>query len=165
MKHFPELRYHEPRYDLRGHAMQLPQLEGSIAFLSVSHKNVIRGMHYQVGEHAQGKLVTVMRGRVFDVLVDLRKSSPDYGNWMEYNLVGPHVSLWVPPGYAHGFAALEDYTTVHYQLLGAHNPQAERVLYAFDSTVRVSWPVPRDAAILSERDWAGVDWEFTEKFE
>jgi dTDP-4-dehydrorhamnose 3,5-epimerase len=107
---------------------------------SRSVKGVLRGMHYQI-QHPQGKLVRVTKGEVFDVAVDLRRASPNFGKWASVVLSADnHRQLWVPPGFAHGFVVTSDsadflYTTTDYWL-----PQFERSLLWNDPTVGVQWP-------------------------
>ena len=95
--------------------------------LSLSCKGTLRGMHYQLEPRAMGKLVRVIRGGVFDVAVDLRQGSPDFGRWVGRELrPDAGVMLWIPPGFAHGFVALEDETLVYYKCTDTHCPEAER---------------------------------------
>lgn len=107
---------------------------------SRSAKNVLRGLHYQI-QHAQGKLVRVIEGEVFDVTVDLRRTSPTFGKW-----VGVHLSeenkrmLWVPPGFAHGFVTLSETCEFLYKTTDYWCPQYERSLLWNDPAIAINWP-------------------------
>lgn len=131
---------------------------------SKSAKNVLRGMHYQI-EHAQGKLVRVTQGEVFDVAVDLRKSSPTFGQW-----VGTHLSaenkrqMWMPPGFAHGFLVLSDTAEFLYKTTDFYAPQHECSLKWDDPTVAIEWPL-QGAALLSAKDEQGLSLQATKKFD
>ena len=110
---------------------------------SRSHGGVLRGLHFQAPPHAQGKLVGVIRGRVFDVAVDLRCGSPTFGRWAGTELDGDEPAwLWVPPGFAHGFLALSDVADVLYKLTVGHAPGAEGGLAWDDPEVGIAWPLP-----------------------
>jgi dTDP-4-dehydrorhamnose 3,5-epimerase len=124
--------------------------------VSVSNRHVLRGLHYQVSQ-VQGKLVRVLTGAVFDVIVDLRRSSPGFGRSLSVNLDDrePH-SLWVPPGFAHGFLALTDNTRVQYKVTDFWAPQAERTLAWNDTALGIHWPLPPETApVLSDKDCCG----------
>jgi dTDP-4-dehydrorhamnose 3,5-epimerase len=109
---------------------------------SRSSKHVLRGLHYQCGDAAQGKLVWVTSGVVFDVLVDLRQSSPTYGVWDGYVLdCLNHDRLWVPPGCAHGFLVLSDVADFNYKVTTPYRPQTERALLWNDKTLNIKWPL------------------------
>tara|TARA_R110000851_G_scaffold323169_2_gene489640 strand:+ start:4114 stop:4680 length:567 start_codon:yes stop_codon:yes gene_type:complete len=127
---------------------------------SRSVKHTLRGLHYQI-KQPQGKLVRCTRGEVFDVAVDLRKSSPTFGQW-----VGEVISeenqhqLWVPPGFAHGFLVLSDVADFQYKCTDFYAPEYERSLHWEDSKVAIEWPLEKAAApILSLKDdqAAGLD--------
>jgi dTDP-4-dehydrorhamnose 3,5-epimerase len=121
---------------------------------SKSAKGVLRGLHYQI-QHAQGKLVRVVQGSVFDVAVDLRKSSPTYGRWVgEVLSAENHKQLWVPPGFAHGFVVLSDSAEFLYKTTDYWYPEHERSLLWNDPTVDVAWPVDF-APQLAAKDAAG----------
>jgi len=122
---------------------------------SRSRRGVLRGLHYQLPPHAQGKLVRVVCGRVFDVAVDLRRSSPRFGRWVGVELSGDnHRQLWIPPGFAHGFLVLEEDTHVLYKVTHHHVPDAERVIYWADARLAIAWPLENGAPITSTRDAA-----------
>ena len=129
---------------------------------SRSSKHVLRGLHYQAGDTAQGKLVWVTSGTVFDVLVDLRHSSPTFGVWDGYVLnTETHDRLWVPPGCAHGFLVLSDIADFHYKVSAPYRPDMERSLRWNDPDLAIDWPIdiglepivsPKDAAAASFAD-------------
>ena len=122
---------------------------------SRSGKGVLRGLHYQV-EQAQGKLVRVTRGSVFDAVVDLRKSSPTFGQWAGVELSEENSrQLWIPPGFAHGFLVTSDSADFLYKTTDYYAPQFERSLAWNDPTVGVEWPLAGTAPLLSAKDVAG----------
>ena len=109
---------------------------------SRSAKHVLRGLHYQSGDTAQGKLVWVTSGTVFDVLVDLRKSSPTFGVWDGYVLnTETHDRLWVPAGCAHGFLVLSDIADFHYKVSAPYRPDKECALRWNDPDLAIEWPI------------------------
>jgi dTDP-4-dehydrorhamnose 3,5-epimerase len=121
---------------------------------SRSVRNTLRGLHYQI-QQSQGKLVRVVAGEVFDVVVDIRRSSPTFGLW-----VGVHLSaenkkmLWIPAGFAHGFAALSDYADFLYKATDYWAPQHERTLIWNDPDLAIAWPLAGEA-IVAAKDRAG----------
>lgn len=128
---------------------------------SRSAKGVVRGLHFQNNPHAIGKLVRCVAGSIFDVAVDLRRSSPTYGQWTSIVLKGDDTQMfYVPEGFAHGFMALEDNTLVAYKQTGYWNQQTERSLLWNDPSLAIVWPElsprlsPKDeiAAPLAELD-------------
>ena len=121
---------------------------------SKSAKGVLRGLHYQI-EHPQGKLVRVTQGEVFDVAVDLRRSSPTFGKWEGVVLSAENKrQLWVPPGFAHGFLVTSDSAEFLYKTTDYYHPEFECSLLWNDATVGVQWPI--DAApLLAAKDMAG----------
>jgi dTDP-4-dehydrorhamnose 3,5-epimerase len=123
---------------------------------SRSAKNVLRGLHYQVGQ-PQGKLVRVVRGAVFDVAVDIRPASPTFGQWVGVELSeGNHRQLWVPPGLAHGFLVLSDSAEFLYKTTDYYAPEQERCIVWNDSTLAIDWPLQGGAPLLSGKDAAGL---------
>jgi dTDP-4-dehydrorhamnose 3,5-epimerase len=118
---------------------------------SISGKWVLRGLHYQIAPAAQGKLVRVARGRIFDVAVDIRKDSPYFGKWVGIELSedNRHM-LWIPAGFAHGFVALEDNTEVLYKTTEEYAPEFERGIIWNDPEIGIEWPVKNP--VLSPKD-------------
>ncbi|MEB2835864.1 MAG: dTDP-4-dehydrorhamnose 3,5-epimerase [Desulfurococcales archaeon] len=120
--------------------------------ISKSKKGVVRGLHYQLRPMEQGKLITVLRGRIVDVAVDIRRGSPWYGMHVAVELSEDNPRLlWVPPGFAHGFQALEDETLLLYLVTKEYSPEHERCIRWDDPDLGIQWPLPR-SAILSEKD-------------
>jgi dTDP-4-dehydrorhamnose 3,5-epimerase len=121
---------------------------------SRSSKNVLRGLHYQI-QHAQGKLVRVIEGEVFDVAVDMRKSSPTFGKWVGVNLSEENKRmLWVPPGFAHGFVTLSESCEFLYKTTDYWHPEFERSLLWNDPTIGINWPHKGEPQ-LAAKDAAG----------
>ena len=131
---------------------------------SKSAKNVLRGLHYQLRQ-AQGKLVRVTAGEVFDVAVDVRKSSPTFGQW-----VGVHLSaenkrqLWVPEGFAHGFLVLSEYAEFLYKTTDFYAPEHERCIRWDDPTLAIDWPL-QGLPTLSVKDQQGKSLQEAELFD
>lgn len=118
---------------------------------SRSVKHVIRGLHYQLGR-PQGKLVGVLSGEIFDVAVDLRRSSPGFGKWTSFELSGdPPRYAWIPPGFAHGFLALSHNVEVLYKMSDFWAPALERVIRWDDPDLAIRWPLS-GKPVLSKRD-------------
>lgn len=122
---------------------------------SRSSRGVLRGLHYQMNP-AQGKLVRVVAGAVFDVAVDMRKSSPTFGQWVGYELSAQnHRMLWVPQGFAHGFLTLEDGTDFLYKCTDFYAPASEHCLAWDDPSVGVDWPLDGMTPLISAKDQIG----------
>jgi len=122
---------------------------------SKSARGVLRGLHYQI-EHAQGKLVRVVQGEVFDVVVDLRRSSPTFGQWDGVHLSADnHRQLWVPPGFAHGFVVLSESAEFLYKTTDYWYPAHERCLLWNDPALGIDWPIDF-APQLAAKDGAGL---------
>ena len=122
---------------------------------SRSSLGVLRGLHYQVAPHAQGKLVRVTQGAVFDVAVDVRKASPSFGRWFGIELSGDnHRQLWLPPGLAHGFLVTGESADFLYKTTTYYAPAAERCIRWNDPTIAIDWPVLDRPPVLSARDAA-----------
>ena len=122
---------------------------------SRSAKNVLRGLHYQINQ-PQGKLVRVTQGAVFDVAVDIRKSSPTFGQWTGAELnEDNHRQLWVPAGFAHGFIVLSDSADFLYKTTDYYAPEFERCIAWNDPTIGIDWPIG-DEPQLSGKDQQGV---------
>lgn len=162
----PEVKIIEPKVfgDARGFFFEsfnarefAEQVAPGYEFVQDNHsrsaRNVLRGLHYQI-EHAQGKLVRVVAGEVFDVAVDMRASSPNFGKW-----VGIHLSadnkrqLWVPPGFAHGFAVLSEVAEFLYKTTDYWYPQHERCVLWGDPALDIDWPLDGEP-ILAAKDAA-----------
>lgn len=122
---------------------------------SRSLRGVLRGLHYQI-QQPQGKLIRVVAGEVFDVVVDIRKSSPTCGRHVAVRLSADNRQmLWVPPGFAHGFCVLSDYAEMLYKQTAYYAPQHERSLLWNDPELAIDWPLA-GTPILSEKDRAGI---------
>lgn len=118
--------------------------------LSFSNRGVLRGLHYQ-NPHAQGKLVSVIQGEVFDVAVDIRFGSPTFGQWTGVTLSGEnHRQLWIPPGFAHGFCVLRDSTYFTYKCTDIYMPSAEGGIAWDDPNIGILWPI--QDVVLSDKD-------------
>lgn len=134
-------------YEKAGISFQLNE-----TFASTSAKNVIRGLHFQLNQ-PQAKLVSVVHGKVWDVIVDIRPESKTFGKWVSAELSAEnHKALYVPRGFAHGFAALEDDTIMLYQCDGAYNKETDTGIRFDDPEIGITWPVDESVAIHSERD-------------
>ncbi len=120
---------------------------------SKSQKGVLRGLHFQKDPMAQGKLVRVISGSVYDVAVDIRKGSKTYGQYVGVTLSAENKALfWVPPGFAHGFLALEDDTEFEYMVTNEYSPEHEGGIQYNDPALKIEWPMKDEDLILSERD-------------
>jgi dTDP-4-dehydrorhamnose 3,5-epimerase len=123
---------------------------------SFSQRGVLRGLHYQLGEQ-QGKLVRVLAGHIWDVAVDLRPNSPDFGRWFGYHLNAEVTeSLWIPQGFAHGFLVLSETANVIYKTTGFYYPAGERCVRWDDPTLAIAWPLEAiEAPLVSAKDAVG----------
>lgn len=131
---------------------------------SRSAKNVLRGLHYQIAQ-PQGKLVRAVRGEVFDVAVDIRRSSPTFGKWVSAILSEQNKKmLWIPPGFAHGFLALSEGVDFLYKTTEFYSPADERTILWNDSDLGIQWPVT-DQPVLSAKDLQGKRFRDAECFE
>ena len=120
---------------------------------SRSHRGVLRGLHYQLPPHAQGKLVRCVVGEVFDVAVDIRKSSPTFGQWVGVHLSGENKrQLWIPEGLAHGFLTLSEHAEFIYKTTNYYQPAAERSIVWNDATLAIVWPEMITSPTLSPKD-------------
>ena len=132
---------------------------------SKSTKGVLRGLHYQI-EQAQGKLVRVVSGKVFDVAVDIRKSSPSFGQWVGEILSAENtLQLWVPPGFAHGFLVLADDTEFLYKTTDYYAPEHERTIQWNDADLAIEWPLDGLELRLSDKDKNGTPFSNAEYFD
>lgn len=150
--------YHSRKFAVNGIDVEFVQDN-----FSRSQKGVLRGLHYQI-EHAQGKLITVLQGEIFDVAVDLRKSSPTFGQWTGKRLNDQtREALYIPPGFGHGFYVLSESADVFYKCTDFYHPEHERVIAWNDPQVGIEWPLA-DEPTLSEKDQQGVAFSEAECF-
>ncbi|XUW89063.1 dTDP-4-dehydrorhamnose 3,5-epimerase [Burkholderia sp. M6-3] len=163
----PEVKIIEPKVfgDARGYfyesfnAVEFAEhVHSGVTFVQDNHsrsaKGVLRGLHYQI-QHAQGKLVRVVEGEVFDVAVDIRKSSPNFGKWLGVTLsMENHRQLWVPPGFAHGFVVLSESAQFLYKTTDYWFPEHERSIVWNDPDIGIEWPVDLEP-LLAAKDAAG----------
>lgn len=132
---------------------------------SRSVAGVLRGIHYQLEPHPQGKLVRVALGRIWDVAVDLRRSSPTLGQWVGVELSAEnHRQLWIPPGFGHGFVVLSDIADVLYKATDYYAPDLDRSLRWNDPTLAIDWPLDGAEPVLSAKDAAAPFLEDAEVF-
>ena len=127
-----------------------------VAFVQDNHsksaQNVLRGLHYQLPPRAQGKLVHVLAGEVFDVAVDIRKNSPTFGRWVGERLSAANKrQMWIPPGFAHGFVVLSDSAEFLYKTTNYYAPECERSIFWNDPELRIEWPLIGEP-LLSAKD-------------
>jgi dTDP-4-dehydrorhamnose 3,5-epimerase len=164
----PDVVLIEPKVfgDARGffvetwHAARFADAGLACQFVQDNHSRsaggVLRGLHYQV-ERPQGKLVRVVSGEVFDVAVDLRRSSPTFGRWVgELLTAASHRELWVPPGFAHGFFVTSDSADLVYKCTNYYAPEHERTLRWDDPELMIDWPLAGRPPVLSSKDAAGL---------
>ncbi len=120
---------------------------------SFSHKGVLRGLHYQIPPFAQAKLVRVIKGKIFDVAVDVRRSSPTFGRWVGVVLDDEKKEqLFIPQGFAHGFLVLSDEAIVTYKVDNYYAKDCDRGIRFDDPAISIDWPTDRDSIILSDKD-------------
>ncbi len=130
---------------------------------SHSCRGTLRGLHFQI-QHPQGKLVHVMQGEIFDVAVDVRQDSPTFGQWVGVTLSAENKrQLWIPPGFAHGFAVLSETADFVYKCTDIYAPEYERTLLWNDETIAVEWPIDAEP-ILSDTDRNGTAFDKLETF-
>lgn len=130
---------------------------------SRSAKGVLRGLHYQIRQ-PQGKLVRVVAGEVFDVAVDLRRTSPTFGRWVGMTLSSENKRMaWIPPGFAHGFCVISDYAEVLYKATEYYAPEHERSILWNDPAIGIEWPLSGEP-LLSEKDRKGILLEAAEVY-
>ena len=173
----PEVILIEPRVfgDDRGFFMETYQKEKFAAagiahhFVQDNHsrsvRGTLRGLHYQIN-HTQGKLVRFISGEVFDVAVDLRRSSPTFGKWVGYILSADNKRmLWVPPGFGHGFYTISDWAEVVYKATDFYSPPDERSIIWNDPEIGIKWPEQvNETLILSDKDAQGSTLKNAEVF-
>ena len=168
----------EPRVfnDARGYFMEAFKEEefraniGDVHFVqdneSKSSFGVLRGLHYQKGEYSQAKLVRVIKGKVLDVAVDPRRSSPTFGKYVSVELSEENKrQFFIPRGFAHGFLVLSDEAIFTYKVDNGYAPQAEASIRFNDETVGIDWPVAESQFIVSEKDGHAVSFKDAEYFE
>ena len=133
---------------------------------SLSEKGTLRGLHYQI-EQAQGKLVRVVSGEVFDVAVDVRKSSPTFGQWAGHILSEENKhQAWIPPGFAHGFLVLSDTARFEYKCTDYYAPEFDRCIRWNDPDIGIDWPIPAgEEPVLSDKDAAAPYLEGAETYQ
>jgi dTDP-4-dehydrorhamnose 3,5-epimerase len=162
----PEVKIIEPTVfgDARGYFYEsfngrefAEQVQAGVAFVQDNHsrsaRGVLRGLHYQI-EHAQGKLVRVVEGEVFDVAVDVRRSSPNFGRWVGVTLSEEnHRQLWAPPGFAHGFVVLSESAQFLYKTTDYWYPALERSIVWNDADIGIQWPIDFEP-LLAAKDAA-----------
>lgn len=126
----------------------------------------LRGLHYQI-QQTQGKLVKVIFGEIFDVAVDIRKSSPFFKKWVGVNLTSKNMEmLWIPPGFAHGFFVLSDRADVIYSTTNYYHPTSERTINWNDPDLKINWPIPTgQQPTISKKDAQGTPFKNAEVFE
>ncbi|HEY45907.1 MAG: dTDP-4-dehydrorhamnose 3,5-epimerase [Anaerolineae bacterium SM23_ 63] len=123
---------------------------------SGSRQGILRGLHYQIRQ-VQGKLVRAVIGEIFDVVVDIRRSSPTFGQWVGITLSGENRhQLWIPPGFAHGFYVLSEWAEVIYKVTDYHAPEWEKILLWNDPAIGIQWPlIDGKPPLLSDKDAQG----------
>ena len=142
-------------YNYEKYASQLPNVNFVQDNLSKSHKNVLRGLHFQLPPFEQGKLVQVIKGRALDVAVDIRKNSKTYGHYFSVELSEINkIQFWIPPGFAHGFLSLEDDTLFTYKCTNNYSPGHERTILWNDSQLAIDWKETQP--IVSSKDTQGI---------
>lgn len=124
---------------------------------SRSARGVLRGLHYQTEPHAQGKLVSVLAGTIYDVAVDLRRDSPTYGETLGIELKADgHTMIWIPTGFAHGFYVLSEFADVAYKATDFYSPSHERCIRWDDAELAIEWPLRGTLPILTTKDAQGL---------
>ena len=132
--------------------------------LSHSKRHVLRGLHYQAPQ-AQGKLVQVISGEIFDIAVDLRRSSSTFGQWVGHRLSAEnHHQVWIPEGFAHGFLTLSDTANVLYKVTNYYAPECEHTLAWNDPALNIQWPLQGEP-VLSEKDKQGLSLQIAPVFD
>lgn len=174
----PDVVIIEPKVfgDARGFFMETYQKDAftragiGLDFVQDNHSgsrgSTLRGLHYQI-RHAQGKLVRAIAGEIFDVVVDIRRSSPTFGQWTGVHLSAENKrQVWVPPGFAHGFYVVSDWAELTYKATDFYAPQWERTLIWNDPQINIRWPFPAGSEpLLSEKDARGASFAEAEVYE
>ncbi|MGB1682396.1 MAG: dTDP-4-dehydrorhamnose 3,5-epimerase [Acidimicrobiales bacterium] len=139
------------RRTMAGFGIDLEFCQDNESFSSSS--GTVRGLHLQVEPHAQGKLVRVLQGAIFDVAVDIRPDSPTFGQHTSVELgAGDNRAFWFPAGFAHGFCTLTENTVVAYKVTALYEPHAERSIRFDDPDLGIDWPIDSASAVLSDKD-------------
>lgn len=151
--------------DARGYFMETWRLKGYQDLgipplvqdtVSSSHKGVIRGLHFQ-DPYPQGKLVYVLEGELWDVVVDLRRNSPTFGQWEHVTLSAEnHLQFYIPPGFAHGYCVMSDHVVMVYKFSDYYHPECEKKILWNDPTLQIPWPI--ENPILSPKDAGAMTW-------
>ncbi len=143
------------RKEFADHGIHVEALQGNVSWNPA--KGTLRGMHWQVAPHEEGKLIRCPRGRIFDVIVDLRPGSPTQYQWFGAELTSENYRMmWCPPGFAHGFQTLEDNCEVNYLVSAAYSPEASRGLRYDDPAIGIAWPLPVTTISEQDRNWPDV---------
>lgn len=125
---------------------------------SFSRKGVLRGLHYQLNPKAQGKLVRCLKGKIFDVAVDIRKGSPTFGKWVGVELSEDNFHmLYIPPGFAHGFVVLSEEAHVLYKVTNEYSPEHDRGIIWNDPTININWPISNPILSDKDRKWPTLE--------
>lgn len=161
----PDLYIIKPKVfgDARGYFLEtwrdewLKKLDMDIKFIqaneSRSKQGVVRGLHYQLAPYSQSKLVRVIKGKVLDVAVDIRKGSPTYGKYHAVELSEDNkMQFLIPQGFAHGFSVLSEYAVFTYKCDNYYHPEAERGIDLHDSSLKIDWKVDMEKAVISDKD-------------
>ena len=137
----------------RGHVADVSFVQDNQSLSAA--KGTVRGLHFQLEPFGQGKLVRCIKGAIFDVAVDIRAGSPTYGQWVGAELSADNgAQLWIPVGFAHGFATLEPDTIIHYKVTAPYSAKDDRGLLWNDPDIAIDWPVDGADAVLSDKDKA-----------
>ncbi len=153
--------HHAERYISAG--VSAPFVQENQTF---SHRGVLRGLHYQL-HHAQGKLIQVFSGAIFDVAVDIRRSSGTFGQWVSATLSTENrTQIWIPAGFAHGLYVLSESAEIVYKMTDYYTPQAERTILWNDTQLAIAWPLqPGAVPVLSPRDARGLPLDQAEVYD
>jgi dTDP-4-dehydrorhamnose 3,5-epimerase len=158
--------FNQKRFDDALTALGLPRAQPFVQDNhSRSQRGVLRGLHYQLPPHPQGKLVRVAKGRAFDVAVDIRRDSPTFGQWVgEWLDADTKRQLWVPPGFAHGFVSMEDDTHFLYKTTDYYAKDCERAIAWNDAQLAIAWPLDGLVPSLAAKDAAAPAFAAAEVF-
>ena len=158
--------FNQQRFEAALKTLNLPILTFVQDNHSCSQKGVLRGLHFQREPYAQGKLVRVVQGKVWDVAVDIRKNSPTFGQWVGEELSADnHKQLWIPPGFAHGFITLSDTAEFLYKTTDYYSPEHERAIRWDDPQLAIAWPLCTTDIQISAKDQQALAFSQAEVFE